>query len=141
MAPSSKLSSLTADQASLILSCAKGNHRQQFFIDHLGLPQQKDQRDRRGVPQFDGPAARHCGNLYKAMYEALPELQRHFKAKGDLRRATPDVHLSLADELSRPIITIYGPIIWGATEPFVTRVNQSFYSQRLRHDIEEDCEK
>lgn len=141
MAPSSKDLDPTADPFLLIQSSIKGSLRQQLFIDRLGLPQLPEHRGRKGAPQFDGPAGKECSDLYRDMSKRVDEIDEHFLFKDYLRNAAMDEHLELAEEFAKPLISAYGKTIWGTTEPYVTRIHERHYPQRLKYGSGEDCER
>jgi hypothetical protein len=133
--------SITADAASIITWSLETIRPTCFYIDRLGLPQLAHKKTAKGRPEFSGPLAESCKALYQHSCRIVNTIRERFHTKDELRKAALRQRVTLIGEITEPLLSAYGPIIWSASEPFLTCINPIDYPQHLKHNKNEDRER
>jgi hypothetical protein len=133
--------SLTADPATMISWSLSNNRPTHFFTARLGLSQKKSNKNEKDRAIFDGDLALRSTALYRSILEIRRALIIRFGTKQGLRGVEERQRHTLITEVTDLLFAIHGPLIWSASPPFLTVIDEANYPKHLKHNDSSDHER
>ncbi|CAO2656017.1 Nn.00g048200.m01.CDS01 [Neocucurbitaria sp. VM-36] len=120
----------------LISICGRGSIASQEYIKRLGLPLAKDSEGTRGHAKFDDETG-HVQMLYSSTLKALNWLFDTHDTVEELRNQAMSPSPEFLREVTENMLSTYGPLIWSAQEPRLTRISKEYPRFLVFDDLED----
>jgi hypothetical protein len=132
----------TANTKFFITWCLDVRRPAQFYFDRLGISVPDHKRNVKGTPKFEGAVASDCSALFRDTCDIVNNLvDNKYETKDGIRTAALDGGPSFIYDMTQSLVRKYGPVIWGPSEPFMTRIKEPEYPQHLVYNVVADSDK